>query len=186
MTILGAHTVAELQDWIAALDFQISHVTAAVMGRGSAHPDFAAWSNDWNAMLLRYGAAHAAADTAIAVGSSLFSPPAAVLPAEGEWQGIERALNPDPGGPSMPRNYQGLYNRASAMVGPIDLSDTPQPRKGTDVDLGVYKAADTTIRVGAGAVHDAAHDLPLPDDKTKILIAAALGLGLVIAAKVLR
>lgn len=158
MTIGGLHTVAELQDWIAGLDFQIGTVTAAVMSRGYAHPDFAAWSADWNAMLARYGAAHADAERAIDVAGGWYEPPAEVLPAEREWQAVERALNPDPGGPAAPRNYQGLYNRASAMTGPIDLSKTPQPRRGTDADLGAYKAADAGARAAekaAGAASDA-------------------------------
>ena len=66
MTIAGHHTVAELKDWLAALDYQAGQVAqayAAFAPKWRARDDGGAaatdWENDWKALKARYAAAHA-------------------------------------------------------------------------------------------------------------------------------
>jgi hypothetical protein len=184
MTILNHHSVAELRDWLAAIDYQIAQIAAAYaafapvwQSRDAAtHHD---WSDDWKALQTRYGVARAKALGAIARAQLEFALPDSMIPVEDEWQGVLHALSHTPG-VSAKGDFQDLHDRIVVAEGkPIDFSKMPQPTA-TDADLGAYKAADAAIRAGEAAAHQLT---PSKGTGTLIIVGLGLILGVVVATK---
>jgi hypothetical protein len=184
MTVLGHHTVAELRDWLSALDYQAGQIANA---HGAFAPtwkvrDAAAlshWEEDWQAFVARYGAARAKARAAIARAQFEIGVPDSLIPVEDEWNGVQHALTKTPGTTSK-GDFQDLYNRlAAAQAKPIDMSATPQPTA-TDADLNVFKAADATIRAGEAAGRELA---PSKGTGAMVVIGAGLALALLLALR---
>lgn len=181
MTFLNHHTVAELRDWLAAIDYQVNQVAAAYVAfvptwQAKDATAYAEWAADWQRFQTRYAAAHAKAQRAIA---RAFGMPDSVSPVEDEWQEVLHALSRT-AGVSAKGDFQDLHDRLVAVLGkPIDLSKTPQPTA-TDADLDAYKAADAAIKAGEAAVRSVT-----PSRGTGALIVVGLGLvvGLVLATK---
>jgi hypothetical protein len=180
MTILGLHSVAELREWLAAMDYEQAQIA-------SAHDAFAAtwavqdaaaataWAGDWKTLRARYGEARAKAQGAIA--HAAHDPrPDNLIPVEDEWVAIERALARNPG--TMSRgDLQDLYGRLAAAQGkPMDFSRMPQPTASADADVAVLKAADAAIRAGESAMRRIT-----PSKSTGTLVLVCLGSGLSLA-----
>ena len=148
----GLHTVSELRDWLAALDFQIG-----VINRGFAElddtwskrdPDGRAdWARDWAALTTRYGVAHGVATSALSIAKTDLQPDW-MNPAELPWRLVDKAIRQNP--PAETKgDLQELYRRlAGARGANLDFSKTPQPARGEDVDLAVYQLADGALRAG--------------------------------------
>jgi hypothetical protein len=183
MTVLARHSVAELRDWIAAIDYQMGQVGAAYAAsaaswqagdRAGEHD----WLADWQALHTRYTLARARAEGA--VGRAKLEPaPDSLISAEDEWQGVLRALSRTVG-VTAKGDFQDLYDRLVAATGrPIDMSRTPQPTA-TDADLRAYRIADAAIRAGEAAARQVA-----PSKGTGALVLVGLGLilGVVLATK---
>ncbi len=193
MTIVGHHTVAELREWLAALDYQVGKIEEAYSAYQSHWRlvDRAAWEDwgrDWNVFKARYGAAHTAAQSVIQRAAYLAIPDS-LLPVEDEWKGIHHALTVSPDGPYVKGDLQDLYNRLAAARGaPIDMSKMPQPTA-TDADLSVFNGTGAVLDAGKAA-WDALPSPKLPDlsaitpsSGTKVLIGGGLLLGLVLVAR---
>jgi hypothetical protein len=184
VTILNHHTVAELRDWLAALDYQIGQVAAAHAAFATiwelrdpvAHHE---WAGDWKALQTRYGIARAKALGAIGRAQLEFGVPDSMIPVEDEWQGVLHALSHTVG-VTAKGDFQDLHDRLVAAQGkPIDLSKTPQPTA-TDADLGAYKIADAAIRAGEAAARDLK---PSKGTGTLVIVGLGLILGVVLATK---
>ena len=181
MTVAGLHTVAELRDWVGALDAQIAtmgdtSVRLAPTWSARDGAGFQAWIADFKALQARYAPARATAQGKLDAWSLL---PESVDGAEEEWQGVERALRPSGTG-SARGEFQELGNRLQAASSAPVVYTYDQPRPGTDFDLGAYQAADTAAK---------AIDAITPPPMTlgqKILLAGGALLGLVVVGKAAR
>ena len=184
MTILGHHTVAELRDWLAAVDYQANQIAGSFKSFAptwSAHDGATArdWSSDWSAFLSRYRTARARALLVIGRAQVELGIPDSVIPVEDEWQGVQNALARTPGSIAK-GDFQDLYNRLSAaQAKPIDMSATPQPTA-VDADLGAYKAADAVIRAGENVARTVA---PSKSTGVMVLLGVGLGFGLLVALR---
>jgi hypothetical protein len=194
MTILGHHTVAELRDWIEHIDEEMGRIDAVAKAtlpawKAQDPPSAAAWADEWKALSSRYQAARVLAEIAFAKSKIAIGVSDSVIPVEDEWQAVLHALSKTPGVVA-PGDYQDLFNRlnpiAVAQAKPIDLSNLPQP-KATDADLGVFQAANATIRAGekaADAVLRAGKDLaPSKGTATVVVVGLGLVLGILLATK---
>ena len=183
MTILTRHSVAELRDWLAAIDYQMGQIAAAYAAFAStwqARDPVAQheWLADWQALHTRYTLARARAEGAI--GRAKIEPaPDSLIPAENEWQGVLHALSRTVG-VTAKGDFQDLHDRLVAALGkPIDFSKMPQPTA-TDADLSAYKVADAAIRAGEAAVRQVT---PSKGTGTLIIVGLGLLLGVVLATK---
>jgi len=184
MTVLEHHSVAELRDWLSAIDYEIGQVGAAYAAfapawqaqDSAAHQD---WASDWKSLQSRYGAARAKAQSVLDRARFVVGVPDSMIPAEDEWQGVVRALAKTPGAIAK-GDFQDLCNRIGTAQGrPVELSKIPQPTA-ADADLNVFKAADTAIRAGEAAVRKIT---PSKGAGALVVLGLGLGVGLVLAAK---
>jgi len=151
-TVLNVPTTQEVKDLIKAKDADI-----AAMGQGYAdlsptwvdkdNAAFLAWTSDWNDMLSRYESAQASIKTELDSAS-------ASAPAGTEWDAVMTALRQaypgyargsDAPVPNTKGDLQDLQARLAAAGGKVPAHDVPQPTKGADTDLNVYKGADKAI-----------------------------------------
>jgi hypothetical protein len=194
MSIAGHHTVAELREWLAAIDYQVGQVadTYAVFTPAWSTLDPSAygdWSSDWDAFRARYARARDAAVRAIE--TARFVPiPDGAYPVDDEWNGVHRALRQSDGPAYAKGDFQDLYARiALARGAPIDMSQTPQPQA-TDVDLAVFDGAGNLVQAGRDAAgdllqagRDAWRAAPGPSTGTKILLGGGILLGLALVVR---
>jgi hypothetical protein len=163
MTILGKATVAELKDLVANKDCVIAQLEKAYSAIVSnwASNDIAAqsdWFADWNSFMVRYGSARKTAEAAF-TAAHLTTTPNDMIEAQGPWDAILRALKQVDGTVSK-GDLQDLDNRLQAAGGNPDYSMCPQPTVNTDVDLNLYKQADTVVKVVTPAVGAAKAAIP--------------------------
>jgi hypothetical protein len=156
----GLYSVAELRDWIAAIDVEVAVVEK---GRGETLPAWAArdaaaaarWASEWKAFRDRWDRARLVAVTEIEVARFDYTRPDSLIVAFA-WPVVARALRTVAGVES-PGDFQELYRRlALARGGNLDFSRVPQPGTGNDFELVIFKAADGTIRAGEQGARDAA------------------------------
>ncbi len=185
MSFLGTHTVDELKEWLAALDYQTGRVESARGASSWQRSDpagFAAWAVDWSALRRRYDAARKFAQGAIDDPVTSFF--GSVGTVGNEWEAVARATTQVEGRQTR-GDLQELVDRFNVGDGKrITFPDNPQPTA-KDFDLGTYKAADTVIReTPVGAVGRAlgleAGSMPL---STKLVIGGAAALFLVVLVK---
>jgi hypothetical protein len=177
MTVLGRHSVGELRDWLASIDYEMAQIASAyglfapvwqAQDPGS-HQD---WAADWAALQTRYGAARGRAQSLLARARLELGIPDSVLPAEDEWQAVRHALARTPGQVAK-GDLQDLYARLEGAQGkPVDVSRVPQPTA-PDADLAAFKAADATIRAGESAARQIT-----PSKTTGALLVVGLGFAL--------
>lgn len=142
MTILGKWSVAELKDLVKAKDYDVKQVQDA---RNLGQAD-AAWDADWAAFKSRYNDARTSAMLRIGEAGALLTVSDSVIPAQEQYEGILRALTKTPGRYT-DKDFQGLHNRLVTFLGhPIDFSEQPQPKAGTDTDLDAYRGADSAVK----------------------------------------
>jgi hypothetical protein len=157
-TVVGYHTVAELQDLVASYDAILRNV-ARRLGEVSDSPDKESFLTAYNTLTARYNAARAAAQVAIDDAVNAWRP-ADMIVAEEEWNNLLSAVNPrwkeytwSPGDGSI----QDLYSRVidAGATGAYD-EPIPQPRPGTDVDLNTLQATTQATQAIEGVGHRAA------------------------------
>lgn len=151
MTILGDHTVAEVDDLIAAKDIDMADFSAKRATLPYA-PD-SGWDTDWAALMGRYDSAKAAyaVQRAILVAGSLLVPNS-MIDAEAAYASILGALYNQPQGSTadaytdtvVTGGFQDLANRMLAMQNPatgapvtVNESNIPQPTA-PDADLNAF------------------------------------------------
>ena len=184
MTVLGHHTVGELRDWLAAIDYQAAQVASAYAAFAPTWqvqdaPAHREWAGEWTSLQSRYGAARARAQGAITRAKLEIGIPDSMIPVEDEWQGVLHALAKTPG-TSAKSDFQDLYNRLVAAQGkPIDMSKIPQPTA-VDADLSAYKAADTVIKTGEAVARKVT---PSKGTGTLVVVGLGLVLGILLATK---
>jgi hypothetical protein len=188
MSFLGSNTVAELRDWVDALEYEFNQIHAAFLVTGpkwqAEDPvTYADWRRDYDALRLRYAKAHTLAVARLKNAASDVLPET-MASADTEWNALNRAIRAVDGMQTK-GDVQEVHNRLVTWHGPIDFSRMPQPRPGTDFDLNTYKAADTTLREGEKAIAAAGKALEM-STSTKLMIAAGSVLGLVLLLKVAR
>jgi len=143
-TVMGYHTVAEVQDLVASYDAILRNL-ARRLGEVSDSPQFdkESFLPAYNTLLTRYNTARAAAQVAIDDAVNAWRSPTMIV-AEEEWNNLLSAVNPrwkeytwSPGDGSI----HDLYARAidAGSTGAQD-EPIPQPRPGTDVDLNTLQA----------------------------------------------
>ena len=184
MTVLGHHTVGELRDWLAAIDYEAAQVASAYAAFASTWqaqdaPAHHEWAAEWKSLQARYGVARARAQGAIMRAQLEIAIPDSVIPVEDEWQAVLHALSKTPG-TTTKSDFQDLYNRLVAAQGkPIDMSKIPQPTA-VDADLSAYKAADTVIRTGEAVARKVT---PSKGTGTLVVVGLGLVLGILLATK---
>ena len=153
MTILGQETVAELKDLVSAKDYTIAQLRIAREGfSGFNAADAKDWDDDFSSLTRRYNAARLLAMTAF--GKASITPlPDDKIPAPLEWDAVIKSIRQDKDHQTK-GDLQDLSDRLSAAGGKPDYSNTPQPRKGTDADLEVFKNADKLIKKGEETAKD--------------------------------
>lgn len=155
MTILGQHSVEELQDLVKSTDYSLAMIQKSYDGfvtewKSKDPFTHADWLNDWNLLKGRYAEAREKAAKVISASALLWDIRNSVIPAEQQYQGILVSLHRDPKGAYVKGDLQDVYNRfAEAQRKPI-IFNQPQPT-GSDVDLLVYSGSDKTIKAGEEA-----------------------------------
>src|SRR5215471_20284645 len=151
MTVANFETVAELKDLVAAKDYTISQLGKARDAFQWGDPAAASdWDSDFTALKVRYALARAMADAAFGRAALMLTTPNALIPAPLEWDAIIKAIRQNPDTQTK-GDLQDLSDRLNAAGQKVDYSNTPQPKKGQDADLNVYKQADTVIKKGEDA-----------------------------------
>lgn len=208
MTFLGHPTIAEEVDLIAAKDYQTKQLSDAFKAFSPTWivkdgPGMAKWLADWGKFWDRWQSARRLAQAEILAAKINPLPNSQIIALA--WNGILSAFTQTPGhwGPG---DFQDLFNRFTQAGGRTDMSQTPQPRQGTDADLKGLHATDAVLKtvehtpiVGPltaelardlGVGRDTA-DSPKGSEVTKAkwglgaIVAAGL-LGTVVVAKVLK
>lgn len=137
MTILGEHTVHELNDLVTALSYEVSQTMKAnVSCTAWAQRDPNAFA-DWNTKLLQAmsGWSDAVHVAMVRIGET----PQALwdtIPAEAHFQGCLTAFAPF-------HDLIRTFEQQSQC--PISFDQMPQPTA-PDFDLNVYKSADTATK----------------------------------------
>jgi hypothetical protein len=137
MTILGEHTVHELNDLVKALSYEITQTQKAGIACTSwAQRDPKAYA-DWNTQLLEAmgawsKASHAAMVAIDRTPQSLWD----VVPAEQYFQDCLTAYHPFD---DLIRTFMGVSQC------PISFDQMPQP-DASDLDLDAYKSADKAAK----------------------------------------
>lgn len=179
-TVMGYHTVAELQDLVASYDAVLRNI-ARRLGEVSNAPNFdkESFLSVYNALTARYATARAAAQAAIDDAVNAWRSPEMIV-AEEEWNNLLSSLNPrwkeytwSPGDGSL----DDLYNRVieAGSVGAYD-EPIPQPRPGTDVDFNALQATTHATQAieGVGQTLEGVGQRAVSLFDTKHLIAYAL------------
>jgi hypothetical protein len=142
MSFLGQMTVAELRDLIAAKDYTIRQIDAA---RSAFNwPDQSAandWNNDWRILKAKYAAAKLFAETAFARAKMAVGVNEDLVPAQLEWDAVLKSIRQNDNVQSK-GDLQDLADRLQKAGKSVDYSHTPQPRRGTDVDLNLFQKLD--------------------------------------------
>jgi hypothetical protein len=137
MTILGQHTVHELNDLVKALSYEVSQIMAANVACTSwAQRDPKAFA-DWNTQFVQAMAGWSPA-VHIAMTRIDETPQAMwdVVPAEPHFQGCLKAFVPF---------HDVIRTFMQVSQCPISFDNMPQPTA-TDTDLDVYKSADKATK----------------------------------------
>lgn len=194
--VLGAPSMTELQDLIAAKDADIANVkntgASATWSDPIAQED---WNRDFSALESRYDTARTEAALGISAATAslntsplTFIPatlaPATTLsmvPAGALYDNVVRALQQTAGVTST----GDLVDLATRVPGGVAGIAIPQPGSGTDFDLNVMQAADSTIKnviqpVGAALKTGAEIGLGT------ITVAAGIALGVFVAFELSR
>lgn len=143
MTFLNQETVDELRDLVSAKDYTVKQIQAArdaFVWTGPAADD---WDRDWSALKLRYNAARVLAESAFTRAKMAVGVRDSLIPAPVEYDAILKAIRKTEGVETK-GDLQELATRLGRAGARVDFSKTPQP-KAVDVDLQVYKAADTVL-----------------------------------------
>lgn len=138
------HTVAELEDLVAAKDYQIASLWSA------AGPHIAkiaasdvSWPNDWQGLNTRYKSAKENAEKYIKPLRFSLTPNN-MIPVEPLYQAILTSLKQNPT-TITPGDLQDLSNRVSALGIHADYSGTPQPRAVSNVEGLILKGAQQVL-----------------------------------------
>jgi hypothetical protein len=174
-TVLGAHSVAELGELLAAKDYEQNQIEAAfaALDKSKIPADVLAdWIRDWTALKARYQAARFLAQSKIAAtaGNLILGP--SLTDAELEWQGVLHALTLTTGH-YVKGDVQDLYIRVRALGAHVDESHVPQPTVSADADAVAFKQLDAIAKVIESTV-----DKAVESDTAKIVTAAVVVLGL--------
>jgi hypothetical protein len=137
MTILGQHTVHELDDLVKALSYQVSQITTANLNcKGWPQRDPQGYAN-WADQLAK--ATTAWGDVVHSVMRRIELTPELtwdVVPAEGDFQAIAKAFEP----------FEDLTRTFMAQAQcAISFDKTPQPTA-PDLDLTAYKVSDSAVK----------------------------------------
>lgn len=189
MTILGQHSVEDLQDLVKSTDYSVNTIQKTYDGFAAdwkskdplVHAD---WLTDWTMLRGRYKEAREKAAKGIQAAELLWNIRNSVIPAEPRYQDILVSLHKDPKGPYVKGDLQDLYNRfADAQKKPI-IFNQPQPT-GSDVDLLVYSGADKTIKAGETAAKEAKKAVEEAAKANPLWVAGGIAIGLGALAVVL-
>lgn len=140
-TFLGANTVADLVDFVAAQEFQLARIAAAEACPEWAAKDPAAYGL-WKARLYdAEQAMHMALVNAHQVIELTPEMMRSTLPALRAWDEVAKAAKP----------FSGLLREmvAAGCVMP-DFTGMPQPRPDSDVDARVYQWGGKALKLGEG------------------------------------
>lgn len=142
-TVVGYHSVAELQDLIASYDVilrNLAHRLEQVSGSGKL--DLSTFTPAYQVLIERYNAARAKGQKAIDDAANAWRSPNLII-AEEEWNDLLSSVNPrwkeytwEPGDGSVHDLYARVIDAGAtnAVDEPI-----PQPRPGTDADLNTLQ-----------------------------------------------
>jgi hypothetical protein len=135
-TFLGQPTVSELSDLLKAKDYEIGRIWQSYSAMkdawwGRDQAAMSDWVSDWNGLNARYDKAKS-----IAKWTIWMTTVPSITPCPNEWQAILQAVKQDKTKISK-GDLQDLYNRLQAAGAVVTFPRTPQPAKGSDVDLEV-------------------------------------------------
>lgn len=140
MTVLGAHTVAELRDLLNAYNYQQGELEKAADGARDhwVSQDAAGWTQwkaDYDSWNASYQPVRTAANTLLAATATTLQN---VVTAEPQYQDLAKAFAP------MADLDRRFRQGPAAAVAP-SYGANPQPTA-PDADLGAYKATDAGTR----------------------------------------
>jgi hypothetical protein len=177
MTILGKHTIPEVEELIGNLQNRITDVgdTFAKLDAETLAKD-ASLDSEWKAFLERWTKGKASARNML-VAAKLASPtvPNDIVPVEGTWTDVLKLANTSYPGPYKTTDLPGLQIRVQKLK-PIEWKAVEKNRvDAPDSDLKTYKKVDQTIKDGEQGA-----DSILKDNWGKIAIGVGAGIGTVI------
>lgn len=164
MTILGSHSVAEVDDLIKAKDVDINDF--ATKRSSLSQPPDTSWDNDFAALQSRYTSAKNdyAVQRAILVTGE-FLVPNSMIVAENSYQNILGALYNAPapaqtsGDPTpiytdtvLPGSFQDLANRMLSAGVKVNETNIPQPNPNSDADQNALQTLNKLPVVGSKGV----------------------------------
>lgn len=196
-TVAGSHSVAELEDLLAAQQYSIDQTKDAFnshsqeLSRGD-QAVYQKWIADFKALQARWEPARAKAQKviderrAIVNSDDWFALPSTLATAEDEYKALLKAVQQSyPELRTSPGDLVDLAGRLTRMLQAIgapkiDFSETPQPRKDTDADLNLFKSVNTVT----DSIEKAASALK-PSTKMLVILGLSVGAGLLILPKLL-
>jgi len=156
MTIAGQHTITETQDLINSYQGLIDQMNSKYQAL-PAGPDKDGMASDWQAFLSRWNSAKTTARAKlIAVGAITPLASNTVIPAEGIYTDILKALKQDYPGPYKKGDYDDLAIRLTTALtnaghAPINYSKFVQvATEAADLDLAALKTVEGGIDSAEG------------------------------------
>jgi hypothetical protein len=150
-TVLGAQSIAELQDLISVWTYRMQQLGQAY---GDFSPTWVArdsmafvdWTNDWVRLQNRYSAALKNAQSAVTLSRLSFATPASLIPAQAEFTALAKAMRqcyPPDGCPVVKGDWSDLFDRltlAAKGAGAQPPADNPPQPVARDVDIQAFAA----------------------------------------------
>jgi hypothetical protein len=148
MTFLGQPTIAEEVDFIAAKDYQVQQLADAfktfspkwIIKDGAG---MAKWITDWGAFWQRWQPARRGALIEIYAAKAVPLPNTQIPAAA--WTAILKAFTKTPGHVQL-GDFSDLTVRLIKAGAHVDMSRTPQPQSGSDLDLTALHITDSTLK----------------------------------------
>jgi hypothetical protein len=183
MTIFGAPSIAELQDFVETKQYTVKQLTDAYLSfkdswiakNKNQHDD---WIFDWRAFVARYEPAIRNAKIKIAAAGALVGVSNTLIPATDAYEEIRKALTRKNDGSYSKGDIQDLHNRLSEARGKdVRYDNQPQPKIDNDADKNIYNASNVAIK----SVESVAKDVS--KSPYTYVIAGMVGLGILVVLK---
>jgi len=187
MILSGLHTLDETRELLAIADYRFAETEKAInnaLNSKQLTPDNDL-VKDWIVLIAKWKAARIDINSGLTT-KALLSPlsPASLISTEVEWKKIIDFIQYQE---NVKGSLQDIYNRLTVITGKrVDFSNQPKG-VAVDLDLKVYKGADTIIKqeeAAATAAKQAASDAATSN--TGLIVGGTIlgTLALVVAAKV--
>jgi len=153
MTVFGKHTIAEIRELAATVEFRIRATEALIKKHPNIDPGVVDTWQTWKGRWRRASDAVLPAVTLRSLSSPLV--PASAMAAEDEWMKLKCAINKTCDETHNPGDmFDSIQVVETAAGERIDERNAPQP-DANDPDLNAFKALDSAIKKGEAAAEEA-------------------------------